>query len=183
MSIAKSLQFLGDKGIYPNIDLGPGGNVAIQDDGNGPFIAVWPEEYGEQPTAEELTEAAAIAEAAASATSARIAKYETDTAAGFTSGGKTYSLAAESLANWQKLATTLRAEIDAGITEETESIPVFTVAGEVVSFEADDALTLLAQIGKTARELQTRDYRWQGMIAAAETAEQLAAIQAMIEAA
>ena len=182
MSIPQALEFIAERdGKYPDLKIGPGGNVMVQDDGDGAYIKEWPAEYGDQPTAQELTDATEIAGAAKAANQARIAKYAADTAAGFTSGGKTYSLAAASLDNWQKLATTLRAEVDAGITEETEEVPLFTTTGEVVALEAGDALTLLAQIGKTAQELQTRDYQWAGMIAQATTAEQLAGIQAVIE--
>lgn len=142
-------------------------------------------------TADELAEkrikdsAGELEHARKQASLAREAKYAADTAAGFTDGDYTYSLAAESLKNWESMATTLSLAIDSsrsGTTAETKR-EIFTAANAIVEMKAGEIVELLAAIGEYAMDLKVRDYKWQGAIAAATTVQQLAAIQAAIKSA
>lgn len=111
----------------------------------------------------------------------RHAKLAAAIEAGFTQSEQTYSITSRSLANWQKLATTLRAEIAEGETAATDSVAIFRADGALVELPASGVLSLLAKIGKAARLLQTRDLKWRSEIAAATTEAELDAIIVAIE--
>ena len=40
--------------LYPSADLGPFGNVRVQDDGAGPYIALWDDALGPRPSQAQL---------------------------------------------------------------------------------------------------------------------------------